>query len=165
MKKKDRIEHGPKMCSKFSNRPAQNLSSHLPEFTHRLSLCSLLRATVYISARLHDLSDDSDLKHITSHFFELSRVLRVVQYLCNLENLSLFNTPSYMAFSSLTSIPNLFELIDTIIITDLLPVMARVRSMNQSCHLHVLSNVRCTGPNRTTRSSPTTIKFSQNGMN
>ena len=101
--------------------------------------------------RLHDLSDASDLKRLTSYLSELLRVPRAEQYLCNLQNLSSFNLPSHMAFPSFTSIPNLSELIDTIIITDSLPVMLLARSMSQSCYLHVPSNVRCTGRNIFTR--------------
>jgi adiponectin receptor len=111
------------------------LSSHLPEFT--LDSASV---ETYVSARLHDLSDASNLKLVTSHLPELPRIPRAEQYLYNLSDrlkslhshLSSSNALSHMAFPSFPPIAKLSELIDTIISSDRLPVMLRARSMSRS---------------------------------
>ncbi|KAI0277384.1 hemolysin-III related-domain-containing protein [Russula aff. rugulosa BPL654] len=111
------------------------LGSHLPEFT-----LDSVSVETYVSARLHDLSDASNLKLVTSHLPELPRIPRAEQYLCNLSDrlkslhthLSSFNALSHMAFPSFPSIAKLSELIDTIISSDRLPVMLRARSMSRS---------------------------------
>ena len=108
------------------------LRSHLPEFT--LDSASV---ETYVSARLHDLSDSSNLKLVTSH---LPRIPRAEQYLYNLSDrlkslhshLSSFNALSHMAFPSFPSIAKLSELIDAILSSDRLPVMLRARSMSRS---------------------------------
>jgi adiponectin receptor len=111
------------------------LRSHLPEFT-----LDSVSVETYVSARLHDLSDASNLKRVTSHLPELPRIPRAEQYLCNLSDrlkslhshLSSFNALSHVAFPSFPSIANLSELIDTIISSDRVPVMLRARSMSRS---------------------------------
>lgn len=111
------------------------LLSHLPEF-------SLDSASVesYVSARLHDLSDASDLRRVTSHLPELPRLPRPEQSVFNLSDrlkslhshLSSSNAFSHMAFPSFPSTAKLSELIDTMISSDRLPVMLRARSMSQT---------------------------------
>jgi adiponectin receptor len=111
------------------------LRSHLPEFT-----LDSVSVETYVSARLHDLSDSSNLKRVTSHLPELPRIPRAEQYLCDLSDrlkslhshLSSFNSLSHMAFPSFPSIARLSELIDAIISSDRLPVMLRARSMSRS---------------------------------
>ncbi len=112
------------------------LLAHLPEFT-----LDSVSVETYVSARLHDLSDASNLKRVTSHLPDLPRIPRAEQYYSsNLSDrlkslhshLSSFNALSYMAFPSFPSIAMLSELIDTIISSDCLPVMLRARSMSRS---------------------------------
>ena len=110
------------------------LRSHLPEFT--LDSASV---ETYVSARLHDLSDASNLKHVTSHLLELPPIPLAEQYLSNLSDhlkslhshLSSFNALSHMAFPSFSSMTKLSELIDTIISSDRLPVMLRTHSKSR----------------------------------
>ena len=111
------------------------LRSHLPDF-----ILDSASVETYVSARLHDLSDASNLKRVTSHLPELPRIPRAEQYLCNLSDrlkslqshLSSFNALSHMVFPSFPSIAKLSELIDTIISSDRFPVKLRARSMSRS---------------------------------
>jgi len=116
-----------------------------------------------VSARLHDLSDSSNLKRVTSHLPELPRIPRAEQHLCDLSDrlkplqshLSSFNSLSHMAFPSFPSIAKLSELIDTTISSDRLPVMLRARSKSWSgdplgrAATEVAGAIErsCTGPN------------------
>jgi adiponectin receptor len=111
------------------------LRSHLPEF-------NLDSASVehYVSARLHDLSDTSNLKRVASHLPDLPRIPRPEQYIYNLSDrlkslhthLSSSNPLSHMAFPSLPSTARLSELIDMMMSSDRLPVMLRARSMSRT---------------------------------
>jgi adiponectin receptor len=113
------------------------LRSHLPEFT-----LDAVSVETYVSARLHDLSDASNYKRVTSHIPELSLIPRAEQYLCNLSDhlkslhshLSSFNFNAlpHVAFLSFPSIAELSELIDTTISSDRLPVVLRARCTSQS---------------------------------
>ena len=103
------------------------LCSHFPGFT--LDSASV---ETYVSACLHDLSDASNLKRVTSHLPELLRIPRAEQYLSNLSDrlkslhfhLSSFNALSHMAFPSFPSTAKLSELMDT--------VMLRARSKSRT---------------------------------
>ena len=111
------------------------LRSHLPEF-------SLDPASVenYVSARLHDLSDSSNLKRVTSHLPDLPRIPRPEQYLFKLSDrlkslhshLSSSNAFSHMTFPSLPSTAKLSELIDTLMSSDRVPATLRARSMSRT---------------------------------
>ena len=111
------------------------LRSHLPEFPF-----DSVSVETYVSARLHDLSDASNYKRVTSHLPELPRIPRAEQYLFNLSDrlkslhthLSSFNSLPHMAFPSFPSIAKLSELIDTMISSDCLPLMLRSCSTSQS---------------------------------
>ena len=108
------------------------LRSHLPDFT-------LDPASVesYFSSRLHDFSDVSTLKRMTSRLPELPRLPRPEQYLLTLSNhlkslhshLSSCDTLSHVSFP-LTA--KLSELIDTMISSDPVPAMLRACSLDQT---------------------------------
>jgi adiponectin receptor len=110
------------------------LCSHLPEFT--LDSTSV---ETYVCACLHDLSDPSNFKRVTSHLPELPRIHRAEQYVSNLSDrlkslhfhLSSFNALSHMAFPSFPSTAKLSELMDMMIYSDCLPVILRARSMSR----------------------------------
>ena len=113
------------------------LCSHLPEFT-----LDSVSVETYVSACLHDLSDASNFKRVTSHLPELPRIPRAEQYVSNLSDrlkslhfhLSSFNALSHMAFPSFPSTAKLCELMDTVISSDCLPVILRARSMDRTGH-------------------------------
>jgi adiponectin receptor len=108
------------------------LRSHLPDFT--LDPTSV---ETYVSSRLHDLSDVSTFKRMTSRLPELPRLPRPEQYLLTLSNhlkslhshLSSSDTLSHVSFPSTAK---LSELIDTMISSDRVPAMLRTRSLNQT---------------------------------
>jgi adiponectin receptor len=111
------------------------LRSHLPEFS--LDPVSI---ESYVSARLHDLSDSSNLKRVTSHLPELPCIPRPEQYIFNLSahlkslhsHLSSSHALSHMAFPSFPSTAKLSELIDMMISSDRLPLMLRACSMSRT---------------------------------
>jgi adiponectin receptor len=97
------------------------LRSHLPEFS-----LDPVSVEHYVSARLHDISDSSNLKRVTSHLPELPRIPRPELYSRNLSHrlkslhshLSSFNALSHMTFPSIPSTAKLSELIDTMMSSD-----------------------------------------------
>jgi adiponectin receptor len=111
------------------------LCSHLPGFT-----LDSVSVETYVSACIHDLSDASNLKRVTSHIPELPRIPRAEQYLSNLSDrlkslhfhLSSFNALSHVAFPSFPSTAKLSELMDAIMSSDCLPVILRARSMSRT---------------------------------
>jgi adiponectin receptor len=111
------------------------LPFHLPEFS-----LDPVSVESYVSAYLHDLSDSSNLKRVTSHLPELPRIPRPEQYIRNLSirlkslhsHLSSFNALSHITFPSFPSTAKLSELIDTMMSSDHLPVMLRARSLSRT---------------------------------
>lgn len=111
------------------------LCSHLPGFT-----LDSVSVETYVSACIHDLSDASNLKAVTSHLPELPRIPRAEQYLSNLSDrlkslhfhLSSLNALSHMTFPSIPSTAKLSELMDMIMSSDCLPVILRARSMSRT---------------------------------
>ncbi len=111
------------------------LRSHLPDFT--LDPTSV---ESYVSSRLHDLSDVSTLKRMTSRLPELPRLPRPEQYLLTLSNhlkslhshLSSSDTLSHVAFPSFSSTAKLSELIDTMISSDRVPDVLLTRSLSRT---------------------------------
>ena len=111
------------------------LRSHLPEFS-----LDPVSVENYVSARLHDLSDSSNLKRVTSHLPDLPRIPRPEQYLFKLSghlkslhsHLSSSNAFSHIAFPSFPSTAKLSELIDTLMSSDRVPVKLRARSMSRT---------------------------------
>lgn len=112
----------------------EELRSHLPDFT--LDPTSV---ESYVSSRLHDLSDASTLKLMTSRLPEFPRLPRPEQYLLTLSNrlkplhshLS-SNTLSHVAFMSFPSIAKLSELIDTMMSSDRFPDVLSAHSMDHT---------------------------------
>ncbi|KAH9978680.1 hemolysin-III related-domain-containing protein [Lactifluus volemus] len=105
------------------------LRSHLPEFN--LDSTSV---ETYVSARLHDLSDASNLKRVTSRLHELPvpHLHRPEHYvdilstrLKSLHHHLSSSTPYHMGFSSLPSTTRLSELIDTMMSSDRLSAVLR----------------------------------------
>ncbi|KAN0134044.1 HlyIII domain containing protein [Lactarius tabidus] len=112
----------------------EELRSHLPDFT--LDPTSV---ESYVSSRLHDLSDASTLKLMTSHLPEFPLLPRAEQYLLTLSNhlKSLHshlssNTFSHVAFTSFPSIAKLSELIDTMMSSDRVPDVLSAHSMDHT---------------------------------
>lgn len=113
----------------------EELRSHLPDFT--LDPTSV---ESYVSSRLHDLSDTSTLKLMTSRLPEFPRLPRPEQYLLTLSNrlkslhshLSSSNTLSHVAFTSFPSIAKLSELIDTMMSFDRFPDVLSAHSTDDT---------------------------------
>jgi adiponectin receptor len=110
------------------------LGSHLPDFT-----LDTYSVESYVSFRLHDLSDTSTLKRMTSRFRDFPRLPRPEQYLLTLSNRlkSLHShlssdTLSHVAFSSFPSVAELSEHIDAMISSDRIPDVLRARSLNRT---------------------------------
>jgi adiponectin receptor len=113
------------------------LRSHLPEFNLDSS-----SVETYVSARLHDLSDASNLKRVTSRLHELPvphlhrperYVVILLTHLKSLHShLSSSNTLFHMGFPSFPSTAKLSELIDTIISSDRLPAVLRAPTLSQT---------------------------------
>lgn len=111
------------------------IRSHLPEFN-----LDPVSVENYVSARLHDLSDSSNLKRVTLHLPDLPRIPRPEQYLFILSDrlkslhshLSSSNAFSHIVFPSFPSTAKLSELIDTLMSSDRVPVTLRARSMSRT---------------------------------
>ncbi|KAH8992802.1 HlyIII-domain-containing protein [Lactarius hatsudake] len=111
------------------------LRSHLPDF-----IIDSTSVESYVSSRLHDLSDVSTLKRMTSRLPEFPRLPRPEQYLLTLSNhlkslhshLSSSDTLSHVAFPSFPSTAKLSELIDAMISSDRVPAVLRPRSLSQT---------------------------------
>ncbi|KAI0305664.1 hemolysin-III related-domain-containing protein [Multifurca ochricompacta] len=111
------------------------LRSHLPEFN-----IDSTSVETYVSSCLHDLSDSSSLKRVTSCLPELPRLPRPENYISTVSNhlkslhshLSASNTLSHMTFPSFPSTAKLSELIDMMITSDRLPAVLRARAMSRT---------------------------------
>ena len=109
------------------------LRSHLPEF-----YLDSTSVESYVSARLHDFSDASNLKRVTSRLPDLSHLPRPEHYVAILSthlkslhsHLSSSKALSHMGFPSFPSTTKLSELIDTMMASDRLHAVLRAPSMS-----------------------------------
>ncbi|KAI9453644.1 HlyIII-domain-containing protein [Russula earlei] len=107
----------------------EELRSHLPEIS-----LDPVSVESYVSARLHDLSDASNLKRVTSHLPELPRLPRPEQYVFNLSDRlrslhSHLSSSTPLSSPSFSSTAKLSELIDMMISSDRLATVLGTRPM------------------------------------
>ncbi|KAH9978681.1 hemolysin-III related-domain-containing protein [Lactifluus volemus] len=111
------------------------LRSHLPEYN-----LDSISIEIYVSARLHDLSDASNLKRVTSHLHELPvphhDLHRPEHYVSTrlkfLHHHLSSSTPYHMGLLSSPSTTRLSELIDTMMSSDRVSAVLRAPSISRT---------------------------------